>query len=112
MKKIMYVGTIVLVFMILGCGKATVEDAAKAHVKKQFNLDKDATLDLSKLKYTVTEKKDSSATVNVSGTIHYEGQIFLVKDGRKWKVAEKKAKVVKQPEPSEAVEQEEHLVEH
>lgn len=100
MKKIMYFGIVVSVLMILGCGKATVEDVAKEHVKKQFNLNNDVKLDFSKLKYTVTEKDDNNATVNVSGTIRYEGQIFLVKDGRKWKIGEKRA------------EPEEHHVEH
>jgi hypothetical protein len=111
MKKTMYLGIIVLVLMIFGCGKATVEDVAKEHVKKQFNFNNDVKLDFSKLKYTVTEKGDNNATVNVSGTIHYQEQIFLVKDGRKWKIGEKRAEQGKQSEPPKKVEQEEHYVE-
>ena len=62
MRKILYLGIIVSVVMIFGCGKATIEDVAKDHVKKQFNLYKDVKLDISKLKYTVTKKEGDSAT--------------------------------------------------
>ena len=90
MKKVMYLGVIISVLMIFGCGKATVEDVAKDHVKKQFSLDNNAKLDTSKLKYTVIEKEGNKATEKVSGTINYEGQIFLIKEGREWKISEEK----------------------
>ena len=90
MKKVMYLGVIMSILMIFGCGKATVEDVAKDYVKKQFSLDNNAKLDTSKLKYTVIEKEGNKATVKVSGTINYEGQIFLVKEGREWKISEEK----------------------
>lgn len=112
MKKIMWFGMIVSVLMVFGCGKATVEDIAKEHVEKQFNLNKDVKLDFSKLKYSVVEKDDNNATVNVSGTIHYEEQIFLVKDGRKWKIGEKRVAHLKQPEQPKTAEPEDSHVAH
>jgi hypothetical protein len=112
MKKVLSLMIVVSMFLMFGCSKTTVEDAAKAYVKKQFEISKDAKLDLSKLKYTVTEEGDEKATVNVVGTIAYEQQIFLVKDGRKWKVGTKKAEPVKQTAPTEKVEPEAHHVEH
>ena len=107
MRNILYLGIIVSVFMLFGCGKATIEDVAKDHVKKQLNLDKGVKLDISKLQYTVTKKEGDTATVKVAGTINYEEQIFLVKDGRKWRIEEKKAEQVKQPEQPKKTEPEE-----
>ena len=96
MKKIVCLGIILSVLMIFGCGKATVEDEAKDFVKKQFNFDNTVKLDTSKLKYAVTQEKDNKATVKVSGTIDYEGQIFLIKEGGKWKIAKEKGAQVQQ----------------
>ena len=89
MKRIIYLGIILSVLMIFACGKATVEDAAKEYVKKQFALDNNVRIDTSKLKYTVTKKEGNKATVSVSGSINFDGQLFLVKNGKKWKISKK-----------------------
>jgi hypothetical protein len=92
MKKIMYFGIILSVFMVFGCGKSSVEDVAKDYVKKQFTLDNAGKLDTSKLKYTVTEDPEgNNATVKVSGTINYEEQIHLIKENGKWIVSKEKS---------------------
>jgi hypothetical protein len=75
--------------MLFACGKASVEDVAKEYVKKQFASDNNVRIDTSKLKYTVTEKEGNKATVKVSGTINFEGKLFLVKHGKKWKISKK-----------------------
>ena len=89
MKKIVYIGIILSVLMFVACGKATVEDVAKDYVKKQCAFDNNVRINTSKLKYTVTEKEGNRATVRVSGTINFDGQLFLVKSGKKWKISKK-----------------------
>lgn len=89
MKRIIYFGIILSVLMLFACGKATVEDVAKEYVKKQCAFDNDFKIDTSKLKYTVTEKEGNRATVRVSGTINFDGQLFLVKSGKKWRISKK-----------------------
>ena len=51
MKRMLYLGILMSIFMIFGCKKTSVEDVAKDHVKKQFKFVDKAELDLSKLKY-------------------------------------------------------------
>lgn len=105
MKKLFYFAIVMSVLMLVGCGKAKVEDVVKDHIKKQFSSDRNLTVDISKLKYTVTKKEGDTATVNVSGTIHCEGQIFLVKEGGKWKINQKEpARVSPKKKPSTPVE--------
>jgi len=89
MKKIIYLGIILSVLMLVACGKATVEDVANNYVKKQCAFDNDFKIDTSKLKYTVTKKEGNRATVRVSGIINFDGQLFLVKSGKKWKISKK-----------------------
>ena len=89
MKRIIYLGIILSVLMLFACGKATVEDVAKDYVKKQCAFDNNVRINTSKLKYTVTEKEGNRATVKVSGTINFDGQLFLVKQGKKWKISKK-----------------------
>lgn len=89
MKKIVYLGILMSVLMFFACGKASVEDVAKDYVKKQCAFDNDFKIDSSKLKYTVTKKEGNKATVKVSGTINFDGQLFLVKRGKKWKISKK-----------------------
>jgi len=89
MKKIIYLGIILSVLMLVACGKATVEDVANNYVKKQCAFDNDFKIDTSKLKYTVTKKEGNMATVRVSGIINFDGQLFLVKSGKKWKISKK-----------------------
>jgi len=89
MKKIVYLGIILSVLMLFACGKATVEDVAKEYVKKQFAFDNNVKINTSKLKYNVTKKEGNRATVKVSGTINFDGQLFLVKQGKKWKISKK-----------------------
>jgi hypothetical protein len=89
MKRIIYFGIILFALTLFACGKATVEDAAKDYVKKQCAFDNDFKIDTSKLKYTVTEKEGNRAAVKVSGTINFDGQLFLVKQGNKWKISKK-----------------------
>jgi hypothetical protein len=89
MKRIIYLGIILSVLMFFACGKAGVEDVAKEYVKKQFAFDNNVKMDTSKLKYNVTKKEGNRATVKVSGTINFDGQLFLVKQGKKWKISKK-----------------------
>ena len=89
MKKIVYLGILMSALMFFACGKASVEDVAKDYVKKQCAFDNDFKIDSSKLKYTVTKKEGNRATVKVSGTINFDGQLFLVKRGKKWKISKK-----------------------
>ena len=89
MKRIVYLGIILSVVMLFACGKASVEDVAKDYVKKQFAFDNNVRIDTSKLKYTVTKKEGNKATVSVSGPINFDGQLFLVKQGKKWKISKK-----------------------
>ena len=96
MKKVMYLVILMSVLMIFGCGKATVEDVAKDYVKKQFSSDNTVKFDTSKLQYAVKEEEGNKATVTVTGTIDYEGQIFLIREDREWKIDEER---VAQSEP-------------
>jgi len=89
MKKVVYLGIILSVLMLVACGKATVEDVANNYVKKQCAFGNDFKIDTSKLKYTVTKKEGNRATVRVSGIINFDGQLFLVKSGKKWKISKK-----------------------
>jgi len=89
MKRILYLGIILSVLMLFACGKASVEDVAKDYVKKQFASDNNVRINTSKLKYTVTKKEGNRATVRVSGEINFDGQLFLVKHGKKWKIGKK-----------------------
>jgi len=89
MKRIIYLGIILSVLMLFACGKASVEDVAKDYVKKQFASDNNVRINTSKLKYTVTKKEGNRATVRVSGEINFDGQLFLVKHGKKWKIGKK-----------------------
>ena len=111
MKKLFYFGIVMSVLMLFACGKAKVEDVVKDHVKKQFSLDNSVKVDISKLKYTVMKKEGNRATVNVSGTINCDGQIFLVKESGKWKISKKEALHVspkKEPSHSVAVKEVSH----
>ena len=89
MKKVVYLGIVLSVLMLVACGKANVEDVARDYVKKQCAFDNDFKIDTSRLKYTVTRKEGNRATVRVSGTINFDGQLFLVKNGQKWKISKK-----------------------
>lgn len=89
MKSVIYFGMILSVLMLFSCGKASVEDAAKDYVKKQCAFDDNVRIDTSKLKYTVAKKQGNKATVKVSGIINFDGQLFLVKQGKKWKISKK-----------------------
>jgi hypothetical protein len=89
MKRIIYLGIILSVLMLFACGKTSVEDVAKEYVKKQFAFDNNVKIDTSKLKYTVTKKEGNRATVSVSGSINFDGDLFLVKQGKKWKISKK-----------------------
>jgi len=89
MRSVSYLGIILSGLMLFACGKANVEDVAKDYVKKQCAFDNDFKIDTSKLKYTVAKKEGNRATVRVSGTINFDGQLFLVKNGQKWKISKK-----------------------
>lgn len=105
MKNFFYFGIVMSVLMLFACGKTKVEDVVKDHVKKQFSFDNAVKVDISKLKYTVMKKEGNAATVNVSGTINCDGQIFLVKEGGKWRISKKEAlDVSPKKEPSDSVE--------
>lgn len=89
MKKVVSLCILMSALMFFACGKAGVEDVARDYVKKQCAFDNDVRIDTSNLKYTVTKKEDNSATVKVSGSINLDGQLFLVKQGKKWKISKK-----------------------
>ena len=94
MKKIIYLGMILSVLMVFGCGKDSAEDVAKDYVKKQFTLDNGGKIDTSNLTYTVTEDKEgNNATVKVSGTMNYKEQLHLIKENGKWIIS--KGKIAK-----------------
>ena len=118
MKRIIYLGIILSVLMLFACGKATVEDVAKEYVKKQFAFDNNVKMDTSKLKYNVTKKEGNRATVKVSGTINFDGQLFLVKQGKKWKISKKEnvyatqEKVASHTEQKKAVSHTEQTTSH
>ena len=104
MKKLFYFGIVMSVLLLFACGKANVEDVVRDHIKKQFSSDNNLKVDMSKLKYTVTKKEGDSATVKVSGTIKCDGQIFLVKEGGKWKISKKEGlRALGEEAPSDSV---------
>jgi len=107
MKKIVYLGILMSVLMFFACGKASVEDVAKDYVKKQCAFDNDFKIDTSKLKYTVTKKEGNRATVKVSGTIDFDGQLFLVKNGKKWNIRKKENVYATQKEVASPTEKKE-----
>lgn len=89
MKNVVCLSMMLSVLMLFACGKASVEDAAKNYVKKQCAFDNNVKVDTSKLKYSVVKKEGNRAIVRVSGTINFDGQLFLVKQGSKWKIGKK-----------------------
>ena len=118
MKRIVYLGIILSVVMLFACGKSSVEDVAKDYVKKQFAFDNNVRIDTSKLKYTVTKKEGNKATVSVSGSINFDGQLYLVKQGKKWKISKKEnlyetpKKVASNTEPKKEVSHTEQTTLH
>ena len=46
MKKLFYFAIVMSVLMLVGCGKAKVEDVVKDHVKKKFSPDSNLTVDI------------------------------------------------------------------
>lgn len=105
MKKVVYLGIILSILMLFACGKTSVEDVAKEYVKKQCAFDNNVRIDTSKLKYTVTKKESNRATVRVSGSINFDGQLFLVKQGKKWKISKKENVSVLQKKVTSPTEQ-------
>ena len=105
MKRMIYLGIILSFLMLFACGKASVEDAAKDYVKKQCAFDDNVRIDTSKLKYTVAKKQGNKATVKVSGIINFDGQLFLVKQGKKWKISKKENVYATQKKAAFAAEQ-------
>jgi hypothetical protein len=89
MKKVVCLGIILAVLVVFACGKVSVEDAAKNYVKKQCAFDDNVRVDTSKLKYSVVKKAGNRAVVKVSGTINFDGQLYLVKQGNKWTIGKK-----------------------
>lgn len=91
MKKLLMVTGMFAVFFVFGCAKYDPQNVAKDHVEKQFKSGLPIKADTSGLKYDIVEKTDTHATVAVSGTVGFEGKIFLVKQGKNWKIAEKES---------------------
>ena len=89
MKKVACLGMMLSVLMLFACGKASVEDVAKNYVKKQCAFDSNVNVDTSGLKYSVVKKEGNRAIVRVSGTINFDGQLYLVKQGSKWKIGKR-----------------------
>jgi hypothetical protein len=94
MKKVACLGMMLSVLMLFACGKASVEDVAKNYVKKQCAFDNNVSVDTSKLKYSVVKKEGNRAIVRVSGTINFDGQLYLVKQGSQWKIGKKESAYV------------------
>jgi hypothetical protein len=107
MKKVVYLGIILSVLMIFACGKVSVEDAAKSYVKKELAFDNNVKVDTSKLKYSVEKKEGSRAVVKVSGTIDFDGRLFLVKQGSKWKIGKKEDVYAKPQKTTPQIQQKE-----
>lgn len=91
MKKLLVVTVIFAAFLVAGCAKHDPENVAKDYVEKQFKSDQPVKADTSGLKYTLVEKTDTRATIEVSGTLDVEGKIYLVKEGKNWKIAQNEA---------------------
>jgi len=115
MKKVACLGIILSVLAVFACGKASVEDAAKNYVKKQCAFDNNVNVDTSKLKYSVVKNTGNRAVVRVSGTINFDGQLYLVKKGSKWTIGKKEGLyTTPQPaashaQPKAAVSQTSHI---
>ena len=115
MKRVACIGIVLSVLMIFACGKGSVEDAAKDYVKKHLAFDNNVKVDTSKIKYSVEKKQGSRAVVKVSGTINFDGRLYLVKQGNKWKIGKKEdlsvtpPKTTIQAQMNKAVSETEHL---
>ena len=114
MKRVAFIGIILAVLMIFACGKGSVEDAAKNYMKKNLAFDNNVKIDTSKLKYTVEKKESRRAVVKVSGTINFDGRLFLVKQGNKWKIGKKEDFAVTPPKTTAQIQQKEAVsqIEH
>jgi hypothetical protein len=88
MRKLLVVTVIFAAFLVFACGKHDPQSVARDYVEKQFKGDQPIRTDMSGLKYEIVEKTDNHATIQVSGTVNFEGKIYLVKEGRNWKIAE------------------------
>lgn len=88
MRKLLVVIVIFTAFLVFGCGKYDPQNVARDYVEKQFKGDHPIKADMSGIKYEIVEKTDSQATIQVSGTAKFEGKIYLVKEGKNWKIAE------------------------
>ena len=114
MKRVACMGIILSVLMIFACGKGSVEDAAKNYMKKHLAFDNNVQVDTSRLKYKVEKKQGSRAVVKVSGTINFDGRLYLVKQGNKWKIGKKEdltvtpQKTTTQAQLNKAVSETEH----
>ena len=107
MKRVACMGIILSVLMIFACGKGSVEDAAKNYMKKNLAFDNNVQVDTSRLKYKVEKKEGSRAVVKVSGTINFDGRLYLVKQGNKWKIGKKEDLTVTPPKTTAQVQQKE-----
>jgi hypothetical protein len=107
MKRVACIGIILSVLMFFACGRSSVEDAAKNYVKKQLAFDNNVMVDTSKLKYSVEKKAGNRAVVKVSGTINFDGRLFLVKQGNKWKIGKKEDFIVTPQKTTSQVQQKE-----
>jgi hypothetical protein len=114
MKRVACIGIILFVLTVFACGRSSVEDAAKSYVKKHLAFDNNVQVDASKLKYSVEKKAGNRAIVKVSGTINFDGRLFLVKQGSKWKIGKREdfsvtpEKTISQPQQKEVVSQTAH----
>ena len=90
MKKLLVVTMIIAAFLVSGCAKYDPQNVAEDYVEEQFQSDQPIKVNTSRLKYKIVEKTDSSAIIEVYGTIDVAGQIMLVKQGKKWEITENK----------------------
>lgn len=104
MKKTVYFGMMLMVFMLFSCSNAKVEDAAKEHVEKRFHFGDTVKIDTSKLKYEVKEEGDT-ASVKVTGKIKYEEEIHFIKEDGKWMINKKTVSATKQKKLTSHAEQ-------
>ncbi|SMC24450.1 hypothetical protein SAMN02746041_01999 [Desulfacinum hydrothermale DSM 13146] len=90
MKRFLCVLMAVGLVAAAGCAKKGPEEAAKSFLEKQIvSKHKGIEMDTSNLTYKVVEQDETSAVVEVTGTIEVEARIPLVRKGGSWVVGQK-----------------------
>ena len=103
MKKCLALIVCIGLAAMMGCGvEQKPEDAAKNYVNENMSFHKNTHMDVTGLEYTVKESDESSAVVQVAGTIRYNQTLYLSKENGDWVVGDKPLKkAAPAPEPKE-----------